>query len=226
MAHTDYIPHDTGQFKVWAENLIEKLNTEYATLLNIPDLQMTALDRNYADWREAQGMWDKGEHSPMNLMAKDSTRKRLVMTVRNIVNQFIRYNTDATDEIKADLGLTVPNPEPTPVPVPTDIPGIELETLASFTHVLKVGVTEAGSTKKHYRKPPNGVIGYEVWRAEGANKLSAEGFNFVQLDTNSPTTLRYDLDDVGKEISYRVRWVNTKGEQGPWSAIVTGFVNP
>jgi len=46
----------------------------------------------------------------------------------------------------------------------------------------------------------------------------------MALDTRTPYTLDFDGPDGGKNAHYMLRWVNTKGEKGPWSETATATI--
>ncbi|NOS99123.1 MAG: hypothetical protein HOP29_00670 [Phycisphaerales bacterium] len=46
----------------------------------------------------------------------------------------------------------------------------------------------------------------------------------VTLDTRTPCVLDFDGPDGGKNAHYLLRWVNTRGEKGPWSETATATV--
>jgi hypothetical protein len=45
---------------------------------------------------------------------------------------------------------------------------------------------------------------------------------FLALDTKTPYCADLDPNDVGNTAYYAMRWVNTRGNPGPWSEI-TGY---
>jgi hypothetical protein len=47
---------------------------------------------------------------------------------------------------------------------------------------------------------------------------------FLALDTRTPYTADYAGTDAGKVAHYMLRWVNTRGEKGPWSETVSATI--
>jgi hypothetical protein len=47
---------------------------------------------------------------------------------------------------------------------------------------------------------------------------------FVEIATRSPHTVGYTSADRAKMVWYASRWINTRGEKGPWSEIVSAIV--
>lgn len=71
-------------------------------------------------------------------------------------------------------------------------------------------------------------MGAEVWvnvAAPGAPLTTDPAtFQFVALDTRSPYVLDFDAANGGKNAHYLLRWVNPKGEKGPWSETATATI--
>lgn len=44
------------------------------------------------------------------------------------------------------------------------------------------------------------------------------------LDTRTPYTLDFDGPDGGKNAHYMLRWLNAKGQKGPWSETATATI--
>jgi hypothetical protein len=46
----------------------------------------------------------------------------------------------------------------------------------------------------------------------------------VGTDTRSSFVKDFDVSDVGQMIHYKLRWVNTRGQHGPWSKLASAVV--
>jgi peptide methionine sulfoxide reductase MsrA len=44
------------------------------------------------------------------------------------------------------------------------------------------------------------------------------------FDTHTPITLEFEGHDRGKTVYFALRWENTRGEKGPWSAIQSAII--
>ncbi|HEV7858837.1 MAG TPA: hypothetical protein VGO91_09435, partial [Pyrinomonadaceae bacterium] len=67
----------------------------------------------------------------------------------------------------------------------------------------------------------------EIWSKIGDPAPSDPSqLHFMGLDTSTPYMVQFGGEDAGKTAYYMLRWVNSKGEQGPWSqtasATITG----
>jgi len=48
--------------------------------------------------------------------------------------------------------------------------------------------------------------------------------DYTATDTKTPYTYDFEPADAGKTAYYWVRWVNPKGEPGPWGAMVSATI--
>jgi len=69
---------------------------------------------------------------------------------------------------------------------------------------------------------PSGVQSAEIWYLVGPTPPTDPAqCRFAALDTATPYLLQHDPADGGKLAHYLLRWVNSRGEPGPWSETVT-----
>lgn len=75
------------------------------------------------------------------------------------------------------------------------------------------------------RAKPAGVIGAEVWvKVDGPPPVDPGELEFLAVDTRAPYTRDYAGPQGGKPAHYMLRWVNSKGETGPWSETATATI--
>ena len=130
------------------------------------------------------------------------------------------HNPQVTDADRKSMGLPVYDRKPTPVTPPTTRPEIEVRFTQIMEHFLHVRDSESKSSAK----PPH-VIGFEIWRRVGGDtEPTYDEMQFVEMATRSPHLVQYGAADRSKTVSYASRWVNSRGEKGPWSEIVSAIV--
>jgi hypothetical protein len=75
---------------------------------------------------------------------------------------------------------------------------------------------------------PPGPIGSEVWLALTATPQPAPtdpaALTFLTMTTRPSFRAEFKAGEGGKTAVYMARWVNTRGEKGPWSEITTATV--
>ena len=80
-------------------------------------------------------------------------------------------------------------------------------------------------TTPNSKAKPAGVQGAEIWYFIGPTPPSDPSqCSFAALDSATPYLLQHDPADAGKSCHYLLRWVNSRGEPGPWSETVTATI--
>ena len=109
----------------------------------------------------------------------------------------------------------------TPIPVPKSFP---VATVIA-TDRLEHNVSFSDSSTPTRRGKPFGVQGCEVYVAVADNPpTDPKAYRFVALATRSPQKVTFGSEDGGKTANYLLRWVNTKGEKGPWSSVLSSTI--
>jgi hypothetical protein len=60
-------------------------------------------------------------------------------------------------------------------------------------------------------------------KIDGNATTDASELSYVATDTSSPYTVTFEGKHVGKTAYYWLRWVNTRGEHGPWSSTISAL---
>ena len=108
----------------------------------------------------------------------------------------------------------------TPAPVPTTRPVAKIDTSQRLQHTISfVDEETPGKSKK-----PDGVIGCEVWFKLGTAPTDPSELTYLATDTKTPYIAVFDGADAGKTAHYMLRWVNRRGERGPWSQTVSATI--
>lgn len=76
------------------------------------------------------------------------------------------------------------------------------------------------SATPNSKAKPTGVHGCEIWAKVG----DAIDYSYLATDTKTPYIATYTQAEAGKRVSYRLRWVNTSGETGPFGAACSGMI--
>lgn len=119
------------------------------------------------------------------------------------------------------MGLTVKTGTRTPVAKPATCPVGKIDFSARKQHTIYF--YDEGSP--HSRAKPDGVHGCEIYmKIDGeAPKLVSE-LTYLATCTASPYVATFDGTQAGKTVYYWLRWVNTRGEAGPWSSVISANV--
>lgn len=93
------------------------------------------------------------------------------------------------------------------------------------TNRLEHTVSYSDITTPTRRARPEVVSACEIYVAVGAvPPTDPKQYRFVGLSTRTPEVVTFESEDGGKTANYLLRWVNTKGEAGPWSQVISATV--
>jgi hypothetical protein len=215
----DYIPRTDADFNSWLTNFLMQLNAQQ-TSLGVSAAELSAL-------QAAQGNWDNAydAHQQMQMSAastsqsKQAARESLEDMVRATV-QRIQTLPTLQDSTRALLGITVRATTRTPAPAPTTRPVAQVDTSQRLRHTIIF----TDETTPNSRAKPGGARGCEIHVKIGDTPAGPSDLNFLALDTASPYVAVYDDADAGKVAHYMLRWVNSRGDQGPWSQTISATI--
>jgi hypothetical protein len=211
-----YIPPTDAALQTWADNFSTLITAAPATYgLVAGDAVAIAAVVNAYSAAYAIAI-DPPTRTKPSVAAKDAARQAMLDVVRGYAIQ-IRNNAGVTNEDKADLGLTLPDPTPTPVPPPATSP--VLSVLGATPLQLTLRFTD--QTTPTSRAKPENVTGLELHAVASATVISDPAvIPYAKIATRNPVALDFDAADVGKQAYIAGRWLNRKGEPGPWSNVV------
>ena len=218
----DYIPGPDADFNDYQETSLAYINANRAVLglvaADLTDLNaaQTAWDNAYKASNTAQAA------SKATTTAKDGAREVFEPLLRSLA-QGLQISSTVTDAQRQAMKLPVRSTSRTRVSVPTTKPLATIDTSQRLTHLIDF--RDADSPRSKAR--PDGIMGCEIWMKIGDTPpADPSELSFVTLDTNTPYLNQLAGAQAGKKAHYMLRWVNTRGEKGPWSdtasATVTG----
>jgi hypothetical protein len=216
----DYIPASPDTFNVYQENFVTQVDQNYHRW-NI-DWDTTVMPlRNWRDQWNA--VYPKAVNSQNRTSADVLERKECqadyTRFIRTFANQNLAHNPLVTDPDKERLGLHVHSNTRHPAPTPTTAPVvIKIDSSESQQHTIYFA-NEGGNLAK-----PDGVHGCEIYMKKGDAPVSDTEYTFAGTDTRSPFVMKFDESELGQIVHYKLRWVNTRGEHGPWSKQVSAIV--
>lgn len=148
---------------------------------------------------------------------KDAASKSLE-DMLNVVYGDIAQSKLTMDDRNA-LHLPLPNTKRTPAGVPTTRPVGEVHN----DNLLEHKITFTDEDGKRGR--PDKVRGCQIFCKEGITPpVDEREMRLLASDASSPYVHKFSFSDAGKTFYYRLRWENTRGEAGPWSAFISGVV--
>jgi hypothetical protein len=220
MSYTDFIPNADPEFNIWQGNLISLVE---------PNLVIWGIDADdMGALKDRQDVWtaafikasNKQNRSTADVRAKDDARAPYEKDLRKFVAQWLANNSRVTDSDRDRMDLTVKSGTRTPVAIPVSSPVGKVDFSTRQQHSLQFVDSASGGKAK-----PIGVHGCEVWMKTGGEPPKNDSdFTYVGIDTKSPYTVSFSAADIGKTVYYRMRWINKRGQTGPWSSTVSAIV--
>ncbi len=217
----DYIPQNDAEFNLWQSNLVS-ITEPNLTDWGISTDDFTALQTLQSAWTTTFGKAsNKQNRTSADVQAKDDAREDYEKQLRIFVAQWLASNTSVPDSERERMGLTVRSGTRTAAPVPSTSPVGTIDFSVRLQHTIHF-FDEATPTT---RAKPAGVHGCQIWmKIDGDPPADASELSFLATDTRTPYTRTFDGQYAGKTVYYRLRWVNTRGEAGPWSSIISAIV--
>ncbi|MHB9140806.1 MAG: hypothetical protein ACYC25_02905 [Paludibacter sp.] len=218
---SDYISKNDADMNVWQGNLIEIVEPNL-TAWGIPIEDFTTVKSKQTIWVNAfNKASNKQNRTAADVLAKDEAGADYKKTIRAFVGQWLANNSKVTDADRTRMGLTVKTGTHTATPVPTTSPiGI-----IDFSVRLQHSIHFSDEASARSKAKPEGVHGCEIYmKVDGDAPKDALELTYVATDTASPYVQKFDGSKVGKPVYYWLRWVNTRGEAGPWSSTVSAMV--
>lgn len=217
---TDYIPRPDAEFSGWLTNFINFANA------NLAALGLTAAD--IAPLETANTTWNTAYDANLSAQAaakgtretKDEARKEAERLARPLV-QRLQSGGTVTNAQRQSLGVNVRSTVRVDAGAPTSRPVATVDTSQRLQHTISFVDDQSPNS----RAKPTGVSGCEVWvKVGGTAPVDPSELSYLATDTRTPYTAGFDGDDGGKTAYYMLRWVNTRGERGPWSQTVAATI--
>jgi hypothetical protein len=220
MNNLDYIPRKDRDFHEWVKFFYlyagEHLE-EWGLSPRLLDEAMPLL----ADFEAAYERTIAPNRGKIDVHAKDEARAALNTATRALVRAYFARNPAINAAERGRLGLPVYDHTRSRAPLITSIPLATIDFSVKGCHLIRVRDEEHEG-----RARPRHALGFETWRAFGDTAPARDAdFSFAGLAGRSPVVLDYPLEERGKTVHYRFRWINTRHKPGPWSDVQRAIIS-
>ncbi len=219
----DLIPAPDAEFDALATLSLAQINADLPGYgLALGDPLLGAANTAKTDWDTKYPASITAKAAANAAVAdKDTSRNvGLEPALRNLYAKIL-VNPNVTNERRQAAGLPLYDTIPTPAPVPTTRPVMIPDTSERFRHTMNFA-DEGTPTSK---AKPFGVIGCELRVFVGPTPpVDPDDYEFVAVDTKTPYLMEFDPAQAGQTAHWVARWVNTRGERGPWSDVVSAII--
>lgn len=217
----DYMPRNDAEFTIWQTNLID-IVSNVPVVWGIPAEDLTMLVQKQLVWIAAYAAAsNKQNRTSADVQAKNDAGETFRKSLRSFAAQWLAYNSKVSNSDRERMGLTVKSGSRTPVPLPVSCPAGSVD----FSIRLQHGIHYADESTPNRKAKPTGVHGCEIWmKIDGNTPVDSSELNYLTTDTSSPHTTTFEGKYAGKIVYYMMRWVNTRGEHGPWGSTISAMV--
>jgi len=217
----DYIPSTDPEFDLWQKNLMDNIRQLMSTW-GIDPSKVMGLDSKQSIWNTAfSKASNKQNRTAAEVQAKRDALDDYKKEIRSFVAEFLANNSRVSDSDRTLMGLTVKSGTRTPVPVPATSPLGTVDFSVRLQHTLHLSDNATPQSKAK----PAGVHGCEVWmKLGGEAPKDASELSYLGVSTTYAYTTTYEGKQSNTMAYYWLRWVNTRGEYGPWSTTVSSII--
>jgi hypothetical protein len=220
--YPDYVPGTILLYKRFSDHFAE-LIAKNAVKWEIPDTAKGKIVASAAAYSAARDEADSPEtRTPLTIEKARRLQKENTANIRWMVTTYINPNVAGTitPEDRLDLGLHIKDTTPTRHPAPTSRPVVDVEPSGKYQHT--VTVLDSATNKK--QKPADAYGVRYVWQLGGTAPASPADLPKSKFNRKTQEKFEWDPSDQGKSVYYAAAYENTRGEQGPWSAITSAIV--
>ena len=164
---------------------------------------------------------NKQNRTAAEVQAKRDALDDYKKEIRSFVAEFLANNSKVSDSDRTLMGLTVKSGTRTASPVPTTSPLGTVDFAVRLQQTLHLSDQATPQSKAK----PAGVHGCEVWaKLSGEAPKDASELSYQGVSTTNSYTITYEGKQANTMAYYWLRWVNTRGEYGPWSTTVSSII--
>jgi len=217
----DFIPQNDAEFNLWQLSLTDIIEPNL-TLWNINPDDYSALKATQNAWITAfTKASNKQNRTRADVQSKDDAHDTYVKALRQFNAQWLSNNTRVLNSDRERMGLTVKQGTHKPVPVPATSP----VGMVDFSVRLRHTINYTDEATPRSKAKPAGVHGCEIWtKIDGSAPMDASELDYLATNTSSPYSVTFEGKNAAKNVYYWLRWVNTRGEPGPWSRTISAMV--
>ena len=155
------------------------------------------------------------------MQTKNDARASFTKDIRDMVQQWLARNSKVTDADRVKMGINVRTGSHTSTPAPETFPIGTID----FSIRMQHSISFYDQMSAHSNAKPEGVSGCEVYMKIGGDApKSVDEMHFQGTCSASPYVVKFTAAQAGNTVYYWLRWVNRKGETGPWSTVISAMI--
>jgi hypothetical protein len=212
---TSYLPVKISLFSAWLANFSALLTASPATY-GVTSGDAAAIAASKVTFDAAYAVSSvKATRTSQNVQTTQTARNATTVLVRAAARNILA-NSGVLDASKLALGLIIRDTVPSRIPVPQTSPVLGL--VGATPGELTLTYRDQNASPKSRAKPA-GVASLELHAFFGTVAPATPAATpFFRNVTRSPFAITCPSGSAGQDVWLYGRWVNAKGEAGPWSA--------
>jgi hypothetical protein len=218
MATTDFLPGREAELVTWI-NTFKSLITVNFAMYGLSSAQQAAYGTAATNFINAYNVAKAdATRSPSNIIAKDAMKKIVIGQTRQLAG-IVQKFPGTTNEMRSQLGLTVPAPH-SPIAPPTDVPTLEI--VERLGTMIRLRLHDATGN----RSKPAGVRAANVYSHVGPTAPVQIGdWSYEGEATRAFVDITFPAETVpGTVVWFTAQWKNPRGEAGPGCAAVSAII--
>jgi hypothetical protein len=209
-----YLPKAFAELTTWLKDFIKAL-AEHPERFGVPKDVFDDLESKALEFYDANIVADSHNAGKVDRAIRRELANTVSKTARNIVNRYIRYNDDITDDQKIRLGAPIRDIIKTKIDPHKTYPNMTVK-IIDYMHI-SVSLREQGSNSK---AKPYGMIGALIkYDVLDTTPMDHTQLSRSVLATRTPRIIRFPMRERGCTAYISAAWQNEKGETGPWTLI-------
>lgn len=218
----DFLPQNDSEFDNWQRLFESYLNANLAALGVDPlDPDLAAINAAAADWQaKLPAHRTKRNEAQAARQDKDDSKRAYEEAIRRMTRR-LQVSAAVGDDERAGLGIPRRDTIRTRPAAPASNPILQIDTSSR----LQLTIRFRDSDNAAPRARPKGVLGCELWIKIGGDlPQGLHDFTFLALAPCTPYIARFDGAQTNHTAYFIARWMNTRGEFGPWSTITSATI--
>lgn len=206
------------QFQVWVHHQMRSVTGK--RLGNQDEDSLQQCDELFQEWGQYRQRVDQHEDALREIVQAQRVVRQQLLTALSALNR----GAEAVDQPIPEVARFQPVKKASlvgqrsSVPAPSSAPIVGVLAPNLCQHVITFRFAGGRGSQ------PVGSSGAEIYIALGDERPLDDAFRFAAWATRSPHLLQFSESDAGRTAHYRLRWINAKGETGPWSEIASAVI--
>lgn len=221
MTTIEFNPSGDGEFNNWQTKTLSiiQLNAPFWGILLA---EVSALIPIQAYWMMAfLKANNKNTCDNNDLLVKEEARATYEMALDKFFDQWLIRNVKVPNSERLRMNLPLKEKLKEDILAPATAPVGIIDFSSKLQHTIHFTDEQHPRTKNM----PEDVLGCEIWfKKNGDPPVHLSELSYLATNSSTPYILVFKTEDIGKRMYYRMRWINSLDQRGPWSEIISAQI--